>query len=48
LDPEPAYHPRFVRLTAFATGPVAQDDPCRIRCPENERGFRNTEMLYVS
>jgi urea carboxylase-associated protein 2 len=48
LDPEPAYHPRYVRLTAFATGPVAQDDPCRIRCPENERGFRNTEMLYVS
>jgi uncharacterized protein len=48
LDPEPAYHPRYVRLTAFAAGPVAPDDPCRLRCPENERGFRNTEMLYVS
>ncbi len=48
LDPEPAYHPRPVRLTAFATGPASSSDPCRTRCPENERGFRNTEMLYAS
>lgn len=48
LDPEPAYHPRPVHLTAFATGPVTKSDPCRTRCPENERGFRNTEMLYAS
>ena len=48
LDPEPEYRPREVRLAAFASGPVPQDDPCRTRCPENERGFRNTEMLYLS
>jgi urea carboxylase-associated protein 2 len=48
LDPEPEYRPREVRLAAFASGPVSKDDPCRTRCPENERGFRNTEMLYLS
>jgi uncharacterized protein len=48
LDPEPAYHPRYVRLAAFASGPVSKEDPCRMRCPENERGFRNTEMMYLS
>jgi len=46
LDPEPAYRPRQVRVTAFATGPVSHDDACRNRCPENQRGFRNTEMMY--
>lgn len=47
LDPEGAYHPRPVQLEAFWTGPAGAQDPCRQRCPENERGFRNTEMLYV-
>jgi hypothetical protein len=23
------------------------DDLCRLKCPENTRGFRNTEMLYA-
>jgi urea carboxylase-associated protein 2 len=48
LDPEPAYHPRYVRLLATATGAAPAHDVCRQRCPENERGFRNTEMLYAS
>ena len=48
LDPHPVYRPRPVHLAAFASGSVAKDDPCRRRCPENERGFRNTEMLYAS
>jgi uncharacterized protein len=48
LDPEPEYRPRYVRLAAFASGPVSNEDPCRVRCPENERGFRNTEMMYRS
>jgi urea carboxylase-associated protein 2 len=48
LDPDPAYRPRPVQLAAFATAPVTKDDPCRTRCPENERGFRNTELLYAS
>jgi urea carboxylase-associated protein 2 len=48
LDPHPSYRPRPVHLAAFPSGPMAKDDPCRTRCPENERGFRNTEMLYAS
>ena len=48
LDPERTYHPRPVQLAAYTTGPVPANDLCRTRCPENERGFRNTEMLYVS
>ena len=48
LDPAPEYRPRHVRLAAFASGRVSKEDPCRKRCPENERGFRNTEMMYLS
>ncbi len=47
LDPALEYRPRAVRISAFTAGPVAVDDPCRTRCPENERGFRNTELLYA-
>jgi urea carboxylase-associated protein 2 len=47
LDPALEYRPRPVKLTAYATAPAASDDVCRKRCSENERGFRNTEMLYV-
>jgi urea carboxylase-associated protein 2 len=47
LDPALEYQPRPVTVTAFATAPAAADDLCRKRCSENERGFRNTEMLYV-
>jgi uncharacterized protein len=47
LDPEPAYHPREVRLAAYASDPVSKEDSCRTRCPENERGFRNTEMMFL-
>ena len=37
-----------VRLAAFASARRRQRIACRTRCPENERGFRNTEMLYPS
>ena len=47
LDPSLDYQPRPVRITALATLPPAADDLCRKKCPENERGFRNTEMLYA-
>jgi urea carboxylase-associated protein 2 len=47
LDPETAYRPRDVRVTAYKAAPVRPDDACRNRCPENQRGFRNTEMLFV-
>jgi hypothetical protein len=35
-------------LLAMATGAAPAQDACRERCPENARGFRNTEMLYAS
>jgi hypothetical protein len=47
LDPAPEYRPRPVTLTAWRSGPAPQDDPCRNRCPENQRGFINTERLYL-
>jgi urea carboxylase-associated protein 2 len=46
LDPDGAYNPRTVRLTAWQSGPAPKSDVCRSRCPENARGFQNTEMLY--
>ena len=46
LDPEPGYKPRDIRLTAWHSRPAPRNDPCRTRCPENERGFRNTEVWF--
>lgn len=46
LDPDPKFRPREVRLTAWHSRPAPRNDPCRTKCPENERGFRNTEMWY--
>jgi uncharacterized protein YcgI (DUF1989 family) len=37
-----------VRLTAWHSGPAPPRDPCRDRCAENRRGFRNTEMMYIA
>jgi urea carboxylase-associated protein 2 len=48
LNPQEAYRPGRVQLQAYWTGPAGPDDPCRHHCPENERGFRNTEMLYIA
>jgi uncharacterized protein len=39
----PRYAPPGALLTAFRSAPVAATDPCRCRCPENERGYINTE-----
>ncbi|MEJ1964242.1 MAG: urea amidolyase associated protein UAAP1 [Gammaproteobacteria bacterium] len=47
LDPSLDYQPRQVRISAYAAAPPAADDLCRVKCPENTRGFRNTEMLYA-
>ena len=47
LDPALEYRPRAVKVAAFAAAPASADDACRNRCPENQRGFRNTEMLYA-
>jgi urea carboxylase-associated protein 2 len=37
------YAPPAIGLQARRAQPVATDDPCRTRCPENARGFINTE-----
>lgn len=47
LNPESGYAPRPVRLTALQAEPVAPDDFCRTSCPENVRGFVNTERLSL-
>jgi uncharacterized protein len=46
LDPDHAYNPRTVRLTAWQSGPASKNDSCRTRCPENGRGYQNTEILF--
>jgi urea carboxylase-associated protein 2 len=47
LDPNPKYHPRPVQLSIWHSGTATADDACRNRCPENQRGFTNTERLYL-
>jgi urea carboxylase-associated protein 2 len=42
------YAPPAIRLQASRAAPSAADDPCRMRCAENTRGFVNTERLYSS
>ena len=46
LDPNPAYAPQPVGLTIHRTAPPALDDLCRQSCPENGRGFTNTESYF--
>ena len=47
LDPRPDYAPGPVRVTVHEVDPPAPDDPCRARCPENARGFTNTERFFL-
>jgi hypothetical protein len=42
------YAPPAIRLQASHAPTPAADDLCRMRCPENARGFINTERLYQS
>jgi len=46
LDPRREYDPREVQVIAWLSGVAPQKDICRDRCPENQRGFHNTEALY--
>ncbi len=48
LDPANSYRPRAVALRARVSGPAPAHDPCRRRCDENARGFRNTEMMFLA
>ncbi|ENH6339644.1 urea carboxylase-associated family protein [Burkholderia vietnamiensis] len=51
LDPNPLYAPKPVKLIAYRAYAVddcvAEDDPCRAKCPENGRGFTNTDRLFA-
>jgi urea carboxylase-associated protein 2 len=46
LDPAPAYRAKPVRLGVRHSGPALADDPCRVSCPENARGFALTEAYF--
>ncbi|MBW3652196.1 MAG: DUF1989 domain-containing protein [Actinobacteria bacterium] len=43
LDRSAEWAPRPVGLAVDAVGPAGPDDPVRLACPENERGFAATE-----
>jgi urea carboxylase-associated protein 2 len=47
LDPNPAYAPQAVRVMAWRSGAAPDGDACRNSCPENERGFINTERYFA-
>lgn len=46
LDPNPDYAPKKVGVAAWHSGSAGPDDPCRLSCPENRRGYTNTELIY--
>ncbi len=48
LDTETTWRPRGIGLEALATGPAPAQDLCRSHCPENARGFINTEAMFLS
>jgi len=43
LDRRTRWSPRPVELASDEVGPAAADDPVRLACPENERGFAATD-----
>lgn len=48
LDPKTEYTPAAVQLTAWHAGAASADDLCRNSCPQNQRGFINTERYYAA
>jgi hypothetical protein len=48
LDRRTDYNPSGFLIQSSVSAPVAIDDVCRIRCPENTRGFINTERYCAS
>ena len=47
LDPAESYRPKPVQLVLRSVPPPAADDPCRLSCPENHRGFTLTERYFL-
>jgi urea carboxylase-associated protein 2 len=46
LDARARYQPGKVGLLAWDSGTAGADDLCRHSCPENRRGYANTELIY--
>jgi urea carboxylase-associated protein 2 len=46
LDPRTPYQPGTVGLVAWQSGTAGADDLCRNACPENRRGYANTDLIY--
>ena len=46
LDPATAYAPGRVAIVAWDSDMAGPDDHCRMSCPENQRGYANTELIY--
>ena len=46
LDPRATYEPGKVGLVAWQSGAAGLDDLCRNACPENRRGYANTDIIY--
>ncbi len=46
LDTKTIYQPSAVKLSAYHVGSALEDDICRNSCPQNARGFINTERYY--
>ncbi|GAA5482669.1 urea amidolyase associated protein UAAP1 [Haloferula sargassicola] len=47
LDPDPAYHPRRVKLEVFSGDKPALDDPSFAVRPENLRAWENNETYHA-
>ena len=47
LNPSAEYLRKPIKLELFETPMAGPDDACRLNCPENERGFINSETYYL-
>jgi urea carboxylase-associated protein 2 len=47
LDRSERWAPGDVAINVAAVEPAAADDPVRLACPENERGFEESEAVLV-
>jgi uncharacterized protein len=47
LNPAAQYPRKPVTFQIRASAAVAEDDVCKNRCPENQRGFKNTELYNL-
>ena len=48
LNTAASYSPSDILLTAWRSGIADENDVCRNSCPQNQRGFINTERYFAS